>query len=612
MKRLNLIMFSIFIVALNFITAIFHEAYSQGTPAAWWNSDWKYRKALVFNNSAQAENLSDFPVLVVLNSGRVNYANTQNSGQDIRFIDANGTTILPYEIEKWNESGSSYIWVKVPRVDASSSTDSIWMYWGNTGISEGQNKVNVWDANYSVTLHMNETGGTTVYDSKNVNNGAATGGITTTTGKVSSGLSFNGSSQYIDWGSITGISTGNQIHTIEAWINPINSTPDPRQWIMVLGQEGDGAHHWLISNTSGSQFGVWEGTQTYPALPSGSWTHIALTNDGLLLNLFVNGILVTSESATFNFTSTALTLAKMYNTEAYYNGYLDEFRLSSNARSPAWVSAQYKSMTDAYVTFRPEENCLDPFPPNNVKNLSVSNITQSSLILAWTKSDSADAVMTWIVLRRDGVYPTGINDPNAFKKDSVTSVTTTRFLSGLPDNTAFKIGLFVRDAVPNWSPATAVSQYSATTLDGKPGNPLVFAINNITATSIQYHINNGSRLPSDVNRTFVWISEFKTDITSRMTNVSDSILTSDLATLRTKSGLTVGTKYYIGVIPRDNNGLWSDSVILDSTSTTLTNPITLTLSSDANKGEVYVKFNNTTAIGNSIDRIYVYYKAVGL
>ncbi len=45
-------------------------------------------------------------------------------------MDANGT-LLAHEIESWNESGTSYVWVSVPQIDASSGTDYIWMYYGN-------------------------------------------------------------------------------------------------------------------------------------------------------------------------------------------------------------------------------------------------------------------------------------------------------------------------------------------------------------------------------------------------------------------------------------------------------------------------------------------------
>lgn len=68
--------------------------------SGFFNPNWTYRKKITFDNSAQAENLVNFPVLVKLNSSRIDYSKTQDAGQDIRFTDSDGTTLLPYEIEK--------------------------------------------------------------------------------------------------------------------------------------------------------------------------------------------------------------------------------------------------------------------------------------------------------------------------------------------------------------------------------------------------------------------------------------------------------------------------------------------------------------------------------
>ena len=85
--------------------------------------NWLKRVKLVFTNTV-SEELTDFPVLVVLDSERISYTETLDEGQDIRFVDADGT-MLPHEIESWNEAGSSYVWVKVPSIPASSSTDTL-------------------------------------------------------------------------------------------------------------------------------------------------------------------------------------------------------------------------------------------------------------------------------------------------------------------------------------------------------------------------------------------------------------------------------------------------------------------------------------------------------
>src|SRR3972149_6042286 len=54
--------------------------------------DWDFKRKLTFNNAGQLENLVNVPVLVVLNSSRIDYSQTQNAGQDLRFTDSDGQT----------------------------------------------------------------------------------------------------------------------------------------------------------------------------------------------------------------------------------------------------------------------------------------------------------------------------------------------------------------------------------------------------------------------------------------------------------------------------------------------------------------------------------------
>ncbi len=100
----------------------------------WWDTDWGERTMLVFKNSGQTETLTDVPILVVLDSSRIDYSKVMNAGEDLRFIDDDSTTVLDYEIETWDETGTSYVWVKVPQIDGSSYTDYIWVYYGNYGV----------------------------------------------------------------------------------------------------------------------------------------------------------------------------------------------------------------------------------------------------------------------------------------------------------------------------------------------------------------------------------------------------------------------------------------------------------------------------------------------
>ncbi|NIQ81051.1 MAG: DUF2341 domain-containing protein, partial [Anaerolineales bacterium] len=176
----------------------------------WWDGSWSKRRKITFDNLTQTENLTGFPVLIKLDSTRIDYAQTQDQGQDIRFVDSDDTTLLSHEIEEWNESGISSVWVKVPQIDGSSDTDSIWMYYGNPSATDGQNRNAVWDSNFKGVWHLKESGTGTAdefADSTSNNNhgqgGKGYSGYTPTqsAGQIGYGQTFDGVNDLIDMAS---------------------------------------------------------------------------------------------------------------------------------------------------------------------------------------------------------------------------------------------------------------------------------------------------------------------------------------------------------------------------------------------------------------------------
>ncbi len=97
------------------------------------SAGWDCRKPVTINNLGDA--LSDYQVLITLNSSNFDYSKTNPDGSDIGFVDEDNTIALNYWIEEWNAAGDSRIWVAVPSVDGSGSTMT-YMYYGNPGASD--------------------------------------------------------------------------------------------------------------------------------------------------------------------------------------------------------------------------------------------------------------------------------------------------------------------------------------------------------------------------------------------------------------------------------------------------------------------------------------------
>ena len=71
-------------------TAVSVTVNSGGSSGDWFNTSWTRRLKLTLNNSGQAENLTDFQLLVAVNGSRLSYADAQANGADVRFTDAGG------------------------------------------------------------------------------------------------------------------------------------------------------------------------------------------------------------------------------------------------------------------------------------------------------------------------------------------------------------------------------------------------------------------------------------------------------------------------------------------------------------------------------------------
>lgn len=333
---------------------------------------WTKRRKITINNSAQAETLSNFPVMVRVDSTRIDYANTQDAGQDIQFRASDATTVLSHEIEKWNESGSSYVWVRVPSIAASSSTGYIWMYYGNTKASDGQSATAVWDSNFKGVWHMNATANDVT---ANGNTGTNAGTVTTVSGIAGDARSLNGTN-YINM-SGTSIAANVSAITLSAWINRSGSPGGVGIACFSIhnGGTATGTSRFAFEVTGSSNFnGIGRtndtnsgslATSTNPFANPNTWylATLVINYAGNSITFYTNGVKDANSpgagpgwpSATDNDTSPSAAIGAFDDGTSGFVGTMDEVRFSNTARSAAWLAADYKSMSDTFLSFSSEE-----------------------------------------------------------------------------------------------------------------------------------------------------------------------------------------------------------------------------------------------------------------
>jgi hypothetical protein len=329
--------------------------------AGWFNSAWNTRQRITLNNASGAA-LTNQVVLITLEGSTIDYAKTQNAGQDLRFVDSDGT-LLNYEIEEWNESGTSRVWVRVPQIDAGSNTDHLWLYYGNAQASDAQNSAAVW-LGQELVLHMDGT----VADSSANALGVVSNSTTATSGISSGARSFDGVN-----GSVK-VNSSSQVDdlflgggTISAWINPTGwgengygRIADKASSTFAGGLLGNG---WALQVASdGSlifeqgytvRIGQWK---TAPgAIDLNEWQHVTTTfdslNSGTPPRFYVNGVAFGTTTVRYPVGLLLLDSAEQLTIGNHavsdirtFNGRIDEFRASSSTLSAAQVLADYRSM----------------------------------------------------------------------------------------------------------------------------------------------------------------------------------------------------------------------------------------------------------------------------
>lgn len=387
----------------------------------WWDSQWAFRKKLTFDNSASSENLTNFAVRVSLNSTRIDYAFTQNLGQDIRFVDADNTTVLDYEIENWDETGTSSVWVEVPQIDAGSTTDYIWMYYGNSLAADGQNVAGVWETSAVLVAHSYDNPNTsTIQDSTSYNNDGnkkGAGEPLEANGKIYKGQDFDGADDSINCGSDAELD-GLAPATWLAWIKPDTLGENSAGRIFhkqTVTGDTSGTIPLGMSATNTITFTVdYDGTDlrrtsSNNKITMGSLQLVAATWTGAIgsstVHLYVNGVETTyqtSTAATGNRISDAAYNQMIGNTPLgarTFDGIIDEARIYNEVKSLEWLEATYLTQKDAFITY----GSVEYNPPTVVTNATL-NVEETTATLSGniTSIGSANATLRGFQYDTDG------------------------------------------------------------------------------------------------------------------------------------------------------------------------------------------------------------------
>lgn len=425
---------------------------------SWWNSSWTHRRVLTFDNTASAEDLVNFPVLVKLDSTRIDYSYTQNSGQDIRFVDSDDTTLLSHEIESWDETGTSWVWVNVPQIDSGSTTDFIWMYYGNASASDGQDAEGTWNSSYVMVQHLKDLTTSTTEDSTSYgNDGAKTAANEPIeiASQIYRGQDFDGTNDYINIPYNAAYNTPNGL-TVESWMT-IDSGSD--SWNYPISRGGaywDAGGSWgLSSNSTAITLYFWirnatdDGWQIISkAVTASTLYYVVGIWDTNNISLYLNGGLQAGPAALTSIQSNTLPIrigTRANSLTGFVNGLFDEVRISDMARSADWIEAQYLSMTDSYITFGSEEYV----PANPPTGLILTQVADYQVDASWT---AGVGNANFMLRRKLGEYPADRTDGVSVYEGAGTSVSDTASDVGLElDKYTYYYRVWAQSGLGIWS-----------------------------------------------------------------------------------------------------------------------------------------------------------------
>jgi hypothetical protein len=256
------------------------------------------------------------------------------------------------------------VWVRVPRIDASSDTDHVFMDYGDETLADAQNKTGVWSSDMRAVWHLAEDPGPGTANSmrdstSNANHGTPTGGMTAAdhvAGPIGFAVRLDGNSN--------GITASTMTLPQYTWSMFIRGDTAPALASANKQPISNGDVNFNFAwDHSGSAFvgaaamrdaSMWRSAQS--AFAAATWYHVASTYNGTNLCIYVNGVAqCTASGAPLAPNASGFLIGLAASGAATFAGHIDELRVSSTPYSAARIGAevvnQRANPNDPFVVF---------------------------------------------------------------------------------------------------------------------------------------------------------------------------------------------------------------------------------------------------------------------
>jgi hypothetical protein len=328
---------------------------SDGTVFVKKSSCWNFSEKIFLNTTVSGagieNNVYNFPLLLRLSKDNFDFSKAMPSGEDVYFTKIDGTRI-DFEIERWDPQAQlAEIWVKIDTVAGNTSKQYLIMFWGNSNSIVNSNPAAVFDTSdgFTAVWHLSQPNGKTISDA--TINGIHGEAVSTTTANGAIGLaqSFDGISSHIQ----TPETGDNKLNfpekgsfSVSAWVktNILDSSyqgilyKSNFQYGLQIRPENNWEFFTFVENDG------WENTN-YTATAH-TWHFLTGVRIGTQQYLYLDGTCVDSSISFVSSTLSKDTLTHLeighclnggLEPDRYFDGTIDEVRISRVATSPDWI-----------------------------------------------------------------------------------------------------------------------------------------------------------------------------------------------------------------------------------------------------------------------------------
>ena len=311
-----------------------------------------------------AGDLTEFPVPVRLSptlfSG-FNYSQCLGDGRDICFADADGN-LIPHEIDTWDTSGESLVWVRLPSYSATAAT-TVTMYWTAATPPHSVDASDVWSQYLSV-WHMNSN----LRDATGFNHLSALNNPLCGSALLGNGMTLTASSkQVLLTNSALGDAGGAVLSTftITGWLRPGISYSGKNARVFST-KPGSGGYtlpgfEYILSN--GRLLLRGDGNSATHNIPTAwadhfaidQWTHVGAVFNGNSSSAYFDGAFANSGSISKITVARRLGIGNTGeepSNDNVFAGCIDEIRIRACVSTADWIAAEhFTTDTAGLVTY---------------------------------------------------------------------------------------------------------------------------------------------------------------------------------------------------------------------------------------------------------------------